>query len=171
MPALQFGFAKPSGNRLAAQPPSGHSLPLVQWQHGCQVLSDGEIKAILPQADGIKRLPVRSPSSTSTRCPRPTRARPTMCPRRRCKFSFGLPDKYDSDGAEDLANAHKDATKYPKGFQERERVIIHMRFVEERTQAEIGRRLDCSQMHVPRLLSGTLARLRDGIAVNDRIYC
>ncbi|MEV6550047.1 RNA polymerase sigma factor SigF [Streptomyces sp. NPDC051597] len=46
---------------------------------------------------------------------------------------------------------------------ERDRQIIHMRFVEELTQAQIGERLGVSQMHVSRLLSRTLARLRDGM--------
>ncbi|MFV0137784.1 RNA polymerase sigma factor SigF [Streptomyces sp. HMX87] len=46
---------------------------------------------------------------------------------------------------------------------ERDRRIIHMRFVEELTQAEIGAHLGVSQMHVSRLLSRTLARLREGM--------
>ncbi|MDO0929236.1 SigB/SigF/SigG family RNA polymerase sigma factor [Streptomyces sp. TG1A-8] len=43
---------------------------------------------------------------------------------------------------------------------ERDRLILHLRFVEERTQAEIGERLGVSQMHVSRLLSRLLGRLR-----------
>lgn len=46
---------------------------------------------------------------------------------------------------------------------ERERQIIHMRFVEELTQAQIGERLGVSQMHVSRLLSRIIARLRAGM--------
>jgi RNA polymerase sigma-B factor len=45
-------------------------------------------------------------------------------------------------------------------LDERERLILHMRFVEECTQAEIGKRLGISQMHVSRLLNRLLARLR-----------
>ncbi|KQX65311.1 RNA polymerase sigma factor SigF [Streptomyces sp. Root1310] len=48
-------------------------------------------------------------------------------------------------------------------LDERERHILHWRFVEELTQAQIGERLGCSQMHVSRLLSGTLKRLRAGM--------
>jgi len=48
-------------------------------------------------------------------------------------------------------------------LDERERRIVHWRFVEELTQAEIGERLGCSQMHVSRLLSRTLKRLRAGM--------
>ncbi|MEV6804639.1 RNA polymerase sigma factor SigF [Streptomyces sp. NPDC051132] len=49
------------------------------------------------------------------------------------------------------------------GLDQRDRQIIHMRFVEELTQAQIGERLGVSQMHVSRLLSRTLARLREGM--------
>ncbi|MFH8336399.1 RNA polymerase sigma factor SigF [Streptomyces sp. AM6-12] len=48
-------------------------------------------------------------------------------------------------------------------LDERDRLIIHMRFVEELTQAQIGERLGVSQMHVSRLLSRCLARLREGM--------
>lgn len=47
---------------------------------------------------------------------------------------------------------------------ERERLIIRLRFVEERTQSEIGRVLGVSQMQVSRLLASILATLRDGLA-------
>jgi RNA polymerase sigma-B factor len=42
----------------------------------------------------------------------------------------------------------------------RERQILRMRFVEDMTQLEIGRRLGISQMHVSRLMRRALARLR-----------
>jgi RNA polymerase sigma-B factor len=42
----------------------------------------------------------------------------------------------------------------------REREIIHLRFNEELTQAEIADRIGVSQMHVSRLLSTSLAKLR-----------
>ncbi|CAL9497327.1 RNA polymerase sigma factor SigF [Streptomyces sp. NPDC057838] len=48
-------------------------------------------------------------------------------------------------------------------LDERQRLILHLRFVEELTQAEIGARLGISQMHVSRLLSRTVARLRSGM--------
>ncbi|GAA2880607.1 RNA polymerase sigma factor SigF [Streptomyces mexicanus] len=48
-------------------------------------------------------------------------------------------------------------------LDERDRQIIHMRFVEELTQAQIGDRLGISQMHVSRLLSRTLKQLRRGM--------
>ncbi|MDV9177772.1 SigB/SigF/SigG family RNA polymerase sigma factor [Streptomyces sp. W16] len=48
-------------------------------------------------------------------------------------------------------------------LDERERKIIHMRYVEERTQAEIGEVLGVSQMHVSRLISRMLRRLRAGL--------
>ncbi|MEU6932515.1 RNA polymerase sigma factor SigF [Streptomyces sp. NPDC046385] len=53
-------------------------------------------------------------------------------------------------------------------LDERDRQIIHLRFVEERTQAQIGEHLGCSQMHVSRLLSRTLNRLREGMLDGSR---
>ena len=48
-------------------------------------------------------------------------------------------------------------------LDERERIIIEMRFGQELTQAEIGRELNLSQMHISRLLNRTLAKLRTGL--------
>lgn len=43
---------------------------------------------------------------------------------------------------------------------EREREILVLRFTADLTQAQIGRRLGISQMHVSRLLARSLRRLR-----------
>ncbi|WP_369387099.1 RNA polymerase sigma factor SigF [Streptomyces sp. CG1] len=48
-------------------------------------------------------------------------------------------------------------------LSDRDRRIIHLRFVEEATQAEIGERLGCSQMHVSRLIKRIITRLRQGM--------
>ncbi|MFD4876651.1 SigB/SigF/SigG family RNA polymerase sigma factor [Streptomyces sp. NPDC058420] len=48
-------------------------------------------------------------------------------------------------------------------LDERERTLIEMRFGRELTQAEIGRELNVSQMHVSRLLTRTLGKLRSGL--------
>ncbi|MFD8133776.1 RNA polymerase sigma factor SigF [Streptomyces mirabilis] len=52
-------------------------------------------------------------------------------------------------------------------LDDRERRIIHMRFVDELTQAQIGEHLGVSQMHVSRLLSRTLAKLREGMLTTN----
>ncbi|MFC9244804.1 RNA polymerase sigma factor SigF [Streptomyces sp. NPDC057136] len=49
----------------------------------------------------------------------------------------------------------------------RERRIIDMRFGQEMTQAQIGERLGISQMHVSRLLSRMLRKLRSGMLTED----
>ncbi|MEU4799357.1 sigma-70 family RNA polymerase sigma factor, partial [Streptomyces sp. NPDC023327] len=51
-------------------------------------------------------------------------------------------------------------------LDERDRQVIHMRFVEERTQAQIGEILGCSQMHVSRLITRIIARLRTGLTTD-----
>ncbi len=45
----------------------------------------------------------------------------------------------------------------------RQRAILHLLFYEDLSQAEIGERLNISQMHVSRLRRDALRRLRDGI--------
>ena len=52
-------------------------------------------------------------------------------------------------------------------LDDRERRIIHMRFVDELTQAQIGEHLGVSQMHVSRLISRTLAKLRAGMLTTN----
>ncbi|MFJ4184989.1 hypothetical protein [Kitasatospora sp. NPDC089509] len=139
VPALKFGSAQPSGDRLAAQPPSGRSLKLAQWPHGCEVLSDAEIKAILPQADSIKRQPVKVTIINFNPLTEADPGTTGDAPDAGCKFGFGLPDKYESKSnssitltftavadpalvtksyAKDLARAREDATKYHKEFDD-----------------------------------------------------
>ncbi|MFJ9519838.1 SigB/SigF/SigG family RNA polymerase sigma factor [Kitasatospora sp. NPDC101801] len=50
---------------------------------------------------------------------------------------------------------------------ERDRLVLSLRFVGELTQSEIGERLGVSQMHVSRLLSRTLAKLRAELTHED----
>ena len=52
-------------------------------------------------------------------------------------------------------------------LDDRERRIIHMRFVDELTQAQIGEHLGVSQMHVSRLLNRTLSKLRTGMLATN----
>ena len=51
---------------------------------------------------------------------------------------------------------------------ERLQQILLMRFYGNMTQAEIGRRLDISQMHVSRLLAEALGYLRERLAGSAR---
>ena len=46
------------------------------------------------------------------------------------------------------------------GLDDRERLILEMRFVRGCTQAEIGEAVGVTQMQVSRLLAGLLSRLR-----------
>jgi RNA polymerase sigma-B factor len=53
------------------------------------------------------------------------------------------------------------------GLPQRDRAILALRFVGNLTQAEIGDELGISQMHVSRLLTRTLSRLRRGLLVDE----
>jgi len=47
-----------------------------------------------------------------------------------------------------------------RALPQRQRAILHLRFSEDMTQAEIAQALGISQMHVSRLLRQALSRLR-----------
>ncbi|MFW0788772.1 SigB/SigF/SigG family RNA polymerase sigma factor [Gordonia sp. CPCC 205333] len=51
-----------------------------------------------------------------------------------------------------------------QALPERERTIIELRFFESKSQSEIAKHVGVSQMHVSRLLSSTLRRLRDDVS-------
>ncbi|MYT71863.1 MULTISPECIES: SigB/SigF/SigG family RNA polymerase sigma factor [unclassified Streptomyces] len=50
---------------------------------------------------------------------------------------------------------------------ERDRRLIHLRFVEERTQQDIADELGCSQMHVSRLITKVVGKLRTGLMAGE----
>ncbi|MEV2250841.1 SigB/SigF/SigG family RNA polymerase sigma factor [Streptomyces sp. NPDC050147] len=52
-------------------------------------------------------------------------------------------------------------------LDERDRTLIHLRFVEERTQQQIADELGYSQMHVSRLITRVVGKLRAGLMAND----
>lgn len=53
-------------------------------------------------------------------------------------------------------------------LDERERLVLHLRFVEDLTQSQIAERIGHSQMHVSRILRRTLERIRDEVAEQNR---
>ncbi|MGW0095282.1 RNA polymerase sigma factor SigF [Streptomyces sp. NPDC003328] len=73
----------------------------------------------------------------------------------------------DEDAALELVEDFHALAPMIAELGERDRRIIHWRFVEELTQAEIGERLGVSQMHVSRLITRLLARLREGMLCGD----
>jgi RNA polymerase sigma-B factor len=50
-----------------------------------------------------------------------------------------------------------------RALPERDRLVLHMRFVEDLTQSEIAERIGVSQMHVSRLIRRALEKLRAGV--------
>ncbi|MFP1629526.1 RNA polymerase sigma factor SigF [Streptomyces sp. 5K101] len=53
------------------------------------------------------------------------------------------------------------------GLPQRDREILSLRFVANMTQSEIGEELGISQMHVSRLLTKTLVKLRKGLTLEE----
>jgi RNA polymerase sigma-B factor len=54
-------------------------------------------------------------------------------------------------------------------LEERERVVLRLRFVEDMTQSQIAERIGHSQMHVSRILRRALARIRERIDEERRL--
>jgi RNA polymerase sigma-B factor len=54
-------------------------------------------------------------------------------------------------------------------LSERQRLVLHLRFVEELTQSEIGEHIGVSQMQVSRILRGILDRLRADLLGDDLV--
>ena len=48
-----------------------------------------------------------------------------------------------------------------EGLSDRDREVLHLSFVEDLTQSEIGKRVGVSQMQVSRILRAALDQLRD----------
>ncbi len=69
----------------------------------------------------------------------------------------------DVDPALDLIELRRDVRHALARLPEREQRILLMRFYGERTQSEIAEQLGISQVHVSRVLSRTLAALRDHV--------
>ncbi|MFD9124872.1 SigB/SigF/SigG family RNA polymerase sigma factor [Kitasatospora sp. NPDC059571] len=63
----------------------------------------------------------------------------------------------------DLVDFRTSVRPLVAGLPQREQTVLRLRFWEGLTQSEIAERIGVSQMHVSRLLSATLARLRDGL--------
>jgi RNA polymerase sigma-B factor len=53
-------------------------------------------------------------------------------------------------------------------ISERDRMVLHLRFVEDMTQSEIAERVGVSQMHVSRILRSTIEKLRKQIPEEER---
>jgi RNA polymerase sigma-B factor len=67
----------------------------------------------------------------------------------------------ESDAGLDWVEAHQTLRPLLEQLPARERKILALRFFENQTQSKIAAQLGISQMHVSRLLSQTLARLRE----------
>src|SRR5687767_13010340 len=52
-------------------------------------------------------------------------------------------------------------------ISERDRRVLHLRFVEDMTQSEIADKVGVSQMHVSRILRATLDKLREAVHTDE----
>ena len=65
----------------------------------------------------------------------------------------------DEDPGFEAAEASATLDRLLNTLSERDQLVLRLRFREDLTQTEIGRRIGCSQMHVSRILRAALAQL------------
>jgi RNA polymerase sigma-B factor len=65
----------------------------------------------------------------------------------------------DEDPGFEAAEASATLDGLLNTLSERDQLVLHLRFCEDLTQTEIGRRIGCSQMHVSRIQRAALAQL------------
>ncbi|WP_405808651.1 SigB/SigF/SigG family RNA polymerase sigma factor [Streptomyces sp. NBC_01520] len=118
-------------------------------------LDDGEITEGIVAANGYTAGSLDMPTDTADQAGRAVGGR---------TFAdvLGEPDP----AMETVENLHTLAPLLDD-LDDRERRIIEMRFGQEMTQAQIGEELGISQMHVSRLLSRLLRKLRSGMFTQD----
>jgi RNA polymerase sigma-B factor len=71
------------------------------------------------------------------------------------------------DGRFELVDEGVTIARAARHLTERERRVLALRFVDDRTQTEIAARIGVSQMQVSRILRRSLARLRELVACED----
>jgi RNA polymerase sigma-B factor len=80
-------------------------------------------------------------------------------------------DPLDSIGSEEHQyEVSEDRAVLEPGFRvldDRERMILHLRFFEGLTQSQIAQQIGISQMHVSRLIRRSLDKIRDEIATDE----
>jgi RNA polymerase sigma-B factor len=86
-----------------------------------------------------------------------------------------LDSPFDADGAERYATLGRDdarleamegwiaLTPHLRALPDRDRLLLHLRFVKGRVQSQIADELGISQMHVSRLLADVIGRLRAAV--------
>jgi RNA polymerase sigma-B factor len=69
----------------------------------------------------------------------------------------------EEDPGYELAEYSASLAPELRALSERDRLVLHLRFVEDMTQSEIAEHIGVSQMHVSRLIRRALERVRTGI--------
>jgi hypothetical protein len=95
-PPIGYGAAKPAGDRLGLRAPPGSVVTLSQWPDACNLVTDPEIRAILPQATDIERKPVMVTVSNFNPLRQADPGTTGEVPRGGCEFEFALPTGGDS---------------------------------------------------------------------------
>ncbi len=75
----------------------------------------------------------------------------------------------DLDQRLELAEARTALWRAFRVLDQRERIVVQLRFVSDLTQEQIGERVGVSQVHVSRILSGALSKLRTVVGDGEKL--
>ncbi|MFF2552675.1 hypothetical protein ACFVUS_16840 [Nocardia sp. NPDC058058] len=102
-PAVTYGASAPTGAKLNLPVPNPGVLDTAKWPNSCDLLTDAEVGAILPQASNITHKPAKvsfytapgvSPNGKLTYT-----APPADVPAGECNLWFHLPEKWDGQNS------------------------------------------------------------------------
>jgi hypothetical protein len=130
-PAIEFGSAKPAGEKLGLQPQPGSAVALSQWPDACKLVTDPEILAILPQAKDFERTPVKVTVTNFNPLTAPDPSTVGDVPRGGCKFEFALP------AGDDQAARNSSFTIIVTGVADP--ALMAARYQEDKKEEEAGR--------------------------------
>ncbi|MFD3513138.1 hypothetical protein [Streptomyces sp. NPDC058657] len=99
---VEYGSARPAGDTLGLKPPRGSAVTLSQWPDGCKLVTDEELRAVLPQAKSVTREPRKLTIMNFNPLVEAAPGTTGDVPRAGCKYEFHLP----SDGEKEFPNSH-----------------------------------------------------------------
>ncbi|MRH88620.1 hypothetical protein GFY24_14405 [Nocardia sp. SYP-A9097] len=101
--AVTYGPAAPAGARLNLPVPSSGILDSAKWPNSCDLLTDTELKAILPQSSKIDHKPQKvsffTPTGVDANGKLTAWAPPADVPAGECNLWFHLPAKWDGQNS------------------------------------------------------------------------
>ncbi|MDQ0988528.1 hypothetical protein [Streptomyces sp. V2I9] len=99
---VEYGAARPAGDTLGLRPPEGSALPLAEWPDACKLVTEAELRAIVPRAKALEHEPVKVTIMNFNPLAEAVPGTTGDVDRGGCTYDFHLPDH----GDDEFANSH-----------------------------------------------------------------